>query len=97
MLVNIHSPTYANVFPSTAMEEYSHVFLDFLHKGDIFGEHSAINGDRHPYTVEAESSYVTVYRISRESLRQIDVTGVDIVEPLRAQTNKMTNWLRLKT
>lgn len=50
--------------PEVSKAKFSFIVLDHLHKGQIIGEHSAINGTRDPYVVVVQSKVATVFKIN---------------------------------
>ena len=68
-----------------------------LKRGDSFGEHSALNDLPNPYTVEALTKEVHLYKILRGHLIQYfgGVQG-DPVLQMRGQILLRQNWLRWK-
>jgi CRP-like cAMP-binding protein len=71
--------------------------LGTLKRGDSFGEHSALNDLPNPYTVEALTKEVHLYKILRGHLIQYfgGVQG-DPVLQMRGQILLRQNWLRGK-
>ena len=62
----------------------------------MFGEHSSVNGQVNPFTVEAISRTVTLFKISRQSIIEMEEQGIQIVAPLRSQIVMKSNWVRFK-
>jgi CRP-like cAMP-binding protein len=71
--------------------------LGTLKRGDSFGEHSALNDLPNPYTVEALTKEVHLYKILRGHLIQYfgGVQG-DPELQMRGQILLRQNWLRGK-
>jgi hypothetical protein len=54
----------AKVFPLSIQEKAEYLVLDTLHKGQAFGEHTALNDEAvSPYTVEVCSESATLLKI----------------------------------
>lgn len=68
-----------------------------MKRGDSFGEHSALNDLPNPYTVEALTKEVHLYKILRGHLIQYfgGIQG-DPVLQMRAQILLKQHWLRGK-
>ena len=58
------------VFPEDIQNDKSkkNLVIGYLRRGDCFGEHSALNDLANPYTVEAVTSEVELYKILRGHL-----------------------------
>ena len=69
ILISIQSESCAKTFPEEIREKFNNVTLDHLHKGAIFGEHSAVNGVVNPYAVEVSSKSATVLKIRKKCLK----------------------------
>ena len=83
--------------PDGATQSRKHIIIGYLKRGDSFGEESSLNDCPNPYSVEALTQEVHLYKILRGHLIQYfgGVTG-DPVTQLRVQIVLKTNWLRGK-
>lgn len=65
MIINLMGDRFTDNIPFEIKAQYSFVVINHLHKGEMFGEHSAIDGARNPYSIEVESDSAVVVRIER--------------------------------
>ena len=64
LLLSTRLPPMAKVFPLSIQEKAEYLVLDTLHKGQAFGEHTALNDDVvSPYTLEVCSESATLLKI----------------------------------
>lgn len=71
--------------------------LGYLKRGEFFGEQSAFNDMPSPYTVEALSSKVELYKIHRSNFIQyFGGIGGEPLAAIRASIVLKNNWLRMK-
>ena len=88
----------ATVFPVSIQERNEWLILDTLHKGQCFGEITALNSETSsPYTVEVCSETTTLLKISIAQFQRYfgGVEGEPCLQ-LRSQIIMKTNWLRMK-
>ena len=88
----------ATVFPVSIQERNEWLILETLHKGQCFGELTALNEDiPSPYTVEVCSETATLLKIHINQFQWY--FGGEEGEPsmsMRSKAVMKTNWLRMK-
>ena len=97
ILMSIKTETCANAFPDEIKERFDYVVLDHFRKGEYFGEHSVINGEKNPYTVQVKSDRAIIYKIHRNSLQCLGDHHGGVIGYFRGQMRMRTNWMRFKT
>ena len=91
VLLRTKGTSWATSLPPKCGDSF---ILSRLRRGEYFGEHSSINGEANPYTIQVESESVTVLMIDHASLAML---GRDTIDYLRGQIRMKTNWVRFKT
>jgi CRP-like cAMP-binding protein len=63
---------YPHIFPQHISNDKNkkHLILGYIKRGEHFGEHSAFNDLPNPYTIEAFSPKVELYKIHRSHFIQ---------------------------
>ena len=88
----------SGVFPQSIQEKSEWLILDNLHKGQAFGEITALKKDAvSPYTVEVCSETATILKIHMEQFFWFfgGEEGESVLY-FRSQIVMKTNWLRMK-
>ena len=97
LLLSTRENDMAQVFPLAVRERSHWLVLDTLHKGQSFGEVSAVNKMASPYTVEVCSEKATLLKIHINTF--MENFGGEEGEPMMTIRSKIimrTNWLRMK-
>ena len=98
ILFNLENACFTDSLSEEVKKKYDFVVLDYLQKGQIFGEYSAIDGVNEPFSVEVVSDHATVFRINRQALTRLFKEDLNtIVGEYRAQIRMKTNWLAFTT
>ena len=85
ILYDIQTEEFKDVFPREVNQKYNCIVLGNLKKGEIFGEHSAVNGAKNPYTVVVRSQSAVVFKINRMELSWVvKKTQSNTISELRA-------------
>ena len=99
MTISTSTEKKSAIFPAEihADRQKKHLVIGELRRGDCFGEHSALNDLPNPFTVEAATPQVEMYKILRGYFIQYfgGLQGEPVTQ-LRAQILLKNNWLRMK-
>ena len=60
--------------------KYKYIVLDYLRKGNIFGEHSVVNGVKNPYSIEVVSQKAIVFKIKKNLLIKLGKRIPDLID-----------------
>jgi len=97
LLLSTRLPPMAQVFPSAVRERWEWLILDKYHKGQSFGEITAVNKIPSPYTIEVCSEKAVLLKIHINDF--LWKFGGEEGEPMMSVRSKIimkTNWLRMK-
>jgi len=101
VLLNTQTTTHRShpLFPSEISQDKNrkHLVIGSLGRGESFGEHSAISDLPNPFSVEAQSHKVEVYKVLRAHfIKYFGGLQGEPVERLKAQILLKQNWLSAK-
>ena len=69
VLLNLPSIENDSAFLVLIRPIYKFIVIDHLYKGEIFGEIGAVSGTPSPYSIQAKSDQVKVYKLDRAALK----------------------------
>ena len=98
MLLNLNRNRFTKNLPKDIMALFKYVVIDNLGMGQLFGEHSAIDGMANPYSVEVSSNSATVFKIDRQAMNML-FRGEknETIGYFRGQIRMKSNWLVFKS
>lgn len=88
-----------HIFPLEIREDKDkkQLIIGYLKRGDSFGEHSSLNDIPNPFSIEATTKQVELYKILRSNfVSYFGGLEGEPVSQIRASILLKTNWLREK-
>ena len=95
MIFDVHKDKSKRGIPDRVRAKVDSVVFGRLHKGEMFGEHSAINGTANLFSVEVDSKEAKIYEINSKALKMLRHTAM--LNKLRSVVIIKTNWVAFKT